>query len=334
MSVVVHRLGMNAISRRQKPIGPSAASMNGRRRPSGVWNESLQGPMTGESSRANTPSAPRTRPISVPDSVKRCNRGGRYAAVVVIENASPKAPDPRIQKRLLLTDSERRAPSAVTCVTRSDLGGFAIGGQAATDDLYHRLLGAGDRLVAVLELAEHPARQDLFERTVEDVAGHARVEVGTELSLLLPPHDDPLEPGKRRVDLDDALLQMRAARHFAHEHPHEVGIAPPRTQEDLRNAGQPVACALVRLLDGAHCIEHVPPRLAEDRLEQLLLGAEVVVQQAVGNTRLFENEPTLVLLACRTVSQRCECSGSVVASGATRLAGGRLHALPARPLCQ
>ena len=125
--------------------------------------------------------------------------------------------------------------------------------------------------------------------------------------------------GKRRVDLDDALLQMRAARHFAHEHAHEVGIAPPRTQEDLRNAGQPVARALVGLLDGAHRIEHVPPRLAEDRLEQLLLGAEVVVQQAVRDACLFgdvtdargvvalarehahgrvENEPTLVLLAC------------------------------------
>src|ERR1700675_3305208 len=131
MSVVVQRFGMNAISRRQKPIGPIAASMNGRRRPSGVWNESLQGPMTGESRSANTPSAPRTRPISVPDSVKRWSSGGKYAAVVVIENARPKAPDPRIQKRLLLTELERRAASAVTCVTESDLGDFAIGGETA-----------------------------------------------------------------------------------------------------------------------------------------------------------------------------------------------------------
>ena len=99
-------------------MGPSAASKNGRRRPSGVWNESLQGPMTGESKSANTPSAPRTRPISVPDSVKRCSSGGKYAAVVVIENASPNAPDPRIQKRLRRRDCERAAASAVSCVTR------------------------------------------------------------------------------------------------------------------------------------------------------------------------------------------------------------------------
>ena len=51
---------MNGIRSRQKPSGPSAASMNGRRRPSGVWNESLQGPITGDTHRAKTPSAPST----------------------------------------------------------------------------------------------------------------------------------------------------------------------------------------------------------------------------------------------------------------------------------
>jgi len=112
---------------------------------------------------------------------------------------------------------------------------------------------------------------------------------------------------------------MRAAGHFTHEHAHEVGIATPRTEKDLRNAGQSVTCTLVGLLDCAHGIEHVPPRLAKDRLEQLLLGAKVVVQQAVRDACLFcdvtdargvvalvrkhahrrvENEPALVLLAC------------------------------------
>ena len=62
---------MKGISSRQNPIGPSAASMKGRRRPSGVWKPSLQGPITGESSNAKRPSAPSTRPISVPDDVKR-----------------------------------------------------------------------------------------------------------------------------------------------------------------------------------------------------------------------------------------------------------------------
>src|SRR6476619_820067 len=245
--------------------------------------------MTGESSRANTPSAPRTRPISVPDSVKRCNSGGKYAAVVVIENARPKAPDPRIQKRLLLTESERRAASAVTCVTESALGDFAIGGETAADDFDHRLLGSSDRLVAVLQLSEHPAGQDLLERAVEDVARHTRVEVGAELALMLSVRDDPLETCEGRVDLFDAFLQMRAAGHFTHEHTHEIGIAPPRSQQDLRDDGEPVPCALVGLLDGAHRIEHVPPGLAKDGLEQLFLGAEVVIQQAVRNAGLLRD---------------------------------------------
>ena len=94
MRVVVHRFGMNAISARQKPIGPSAASMNGRRRPSGVWKVSLQGPITTGSVNAKMPSAASTAAIIVRESVKRPSRGGRYAAVVVIEKASPKAPSP------------------------------------------------------------------------------------------------------------------------------------------------------------------------------------------------------------------------------------------------
>ena len=37
---------MKATSARQNPSGPSATSMNGRRLPIGVWNVSLQGPIT------------------------------------------------------------------------------------------------------------------------------------------------------------------------------------------------------------------------------------------------------------------------------------------------
>jgi hypothetical protein len=68
---------MNGISRRQNPSGSRATSMNGRRRPIGVWNESLQGPMMGESMSAKIPSAPRIAPMSPPEFVKRCSSGGR-----------------------------------------------------------------------------------------------------------------------------------------------------------------------------------------------------------------------------------------------------------------
>ena len=88
---------MNAISARQNPIGPSATSMNGRRRPSGVWKVSLHGPITSGSVSANSPSAASTSAISVAESVNLPSSGGRYAAVVVSENASPKAPRPSVQ---------------------------------------------------------------------------------------------------------------------------------------------------------------------------------------------------------------------------------------------
>ncbi len=69
--------GMNARIARQKPIGPSAASMNGRRRPIGVLNVSLHGPITSGKASAKTPSAASTAAIIVFESVKRSSSGGR-----------------------------------------------------------------------------------------------------------------------------------------------------------------------------------------------------------------------------------------------------------------
>ena len=68
---------MNAISARQKPIGRTATSMNGRRRPSGVWNVSLQGPITSGNVSANSPSAASTTPISEVEPVYCPRTGGR-----------------------------------------------------------------------------------------------------------------------------------------------------------------------------------------------------------------------------------------------------------------
>ena len=69
--------------------------MNGRRRPSGVWNVSLHGPITSGRVSAKKPSAASTSPTSVVESVYRPRIGGRYAAVVVSAQASPSAPAPR-----------------------------------------------------------------------------------------------------------------------------------------------------------------------------------------------------------------------------------------------
>ena len=87
---------MKATSARQKPSGASATSMNGRLRPRGVWNVSLQGPVTSGSVKAKSPSDPRTTAISARESVNWPSSGGRYAEVAVSESARPNAPRPSV----------------------------------------------------------------------------------------------------------------------------------------------------------------------------------------------------------------------------------------------
>ena len=89
---------MNGISSRQKPSGPSAASMNGRRRPSGVWNESLQGPITGDTHSANTPfgaeheADQRARVGELVEERRQVGRRGRDREREA-ERAEPQVPD-------------------------------------------------------------------------------------------------------------------------------------------------------------------------------------------------------------------------------------------------
>ena len=87
---------MNAIKARQKPIGPTATSMNGRRLPSGVWNVSLHGPITSGSVNAKTPSAASTAPISEVEPVycaehRRQVSGGRRQRPGEAERADARA---------------------------------------------------------------------------------------------------------------------------------------------------------------------------------------------------------------------------------------------------
>ena len=68
---------MNAISARQNASPGTATSMNGLRRPIGVRNVSLHGPITSGTVSANAPSAATMAAISVRESVNFASRGGR-----------------------------------------------------------------------------------------------------------------------------------------------------------------------------------------------------------------------------------------------------------------
>ena len=113
-------------------IGPRATSMNGRRRPSGVWKVSLQGPITSGSVSAKAPSAASTSPTSVVESVYCSRIGGRYAAVVVSAQARPSAPDPSARTfHRVVSDGDSRPR------------------EPREDEVGDCALGTGDLLVAV-----------------------------------------------------------------------------------------------------------------------------------------------------------------------------------------
>src|SRR4249920_65290 len=178
MSAIVHRLGMKASRARRNASGPTAAAMNGRRRPRGVWKSSLQGPITSGSVRATTPSEASTSAISVVELVNSPSSGGRYAAVVVSDQARPSAPTPR--------------RSDVRAADRSDGDGGA-GGETTADDVDDRALCTRHLLVTVGQLPQHPARENLLQASVENPARQARVHVRPEDALRLTPLDHALD---------------------------------------------------------------------------------------------------------------------------------------------
>src|SRR5215218_38724 len=161
---------MNATSARQKPIGPSATSMKGRRRPSGVWKVSDHGPITGESASANRPSEPSTSAISVPESVKRPSRTCRYV-VVVIANARPNAPSP--------SDHASPRRSGTASARRYAL---PVGRESSADHLHDGVDRTLDVVGSAGEASEHPPREDLLERPVQDPGHEPRIGVGTDLT--------------------------------------------------------------------------------------------------------------------------------------------------------
>ena len=185
----------------------------------------------------------------------------------MIEKASPNAPSPSNQMR------ERFDVIAAP----------ALG----VHERHDRALGERDLVVAVGKLAEHPASEDLLDRAVEDPARESCVDVRAKLPGRLAARDDALEGGEDLADLVHALLHPRAARHLAYEHADEIGLAPPRPQAGSPSPDGAAPLPAPRFLDVADRLQQVRPRLAEDRLEDVLLRGEVVVDEPVRDACLL-----------------------------------------------
>src|SRR5581483_6179383 len=174
---------MNPTSARQKPSAGNAATMNGRRLPIGVRNVSLHGPMTSGTLRANRPSAATIAEISVRESVNRASSGGRYAAVVEIENASPKAPSPSVHTSggrrtpgsLPIAPNGRTALSIAGCLARARHRGSAE--PERRRQLGERLDSPGGLRIAadpVDEHRAHPDRDRALDIVLDGVSHHRR----------------------------------------------------------------------------------------------------------------------------------------------------------------
>jgi alpha-methylacyl-CoA racemase len=143
------------------------------------------------------------------------------------------------------------------------------------------VLGSLDLCVSTRQLAEHPAGQQLVDAAVEHDGGERRIEVGAELSTRLPALNDATNRLDRFHEVADPLLHFGAARNFAHENAHDVGLMPPGPQDDRGDVAQLVLRGIAGLLDRVDALDEQAPVLAEDRLEDFVLRREVVVQQAV-----------------------------------------------------
>src|SRR4029079_2554052 len=114
----------------------------------------------------------------------------------------------------------------------------------------------------------------------------ARIEIGPQLALFLAMDDDPLEGCEGVLDLLHLASQLRAAGNFADEDADEIGIGLPRAQHDPGYRLELFARRNPRALDLLDRVQHPRPGTAKDRLQQLFLGAEVVVHKAVRDPRL------------------------------------------------
>ena len=220
--------------------------MNGRRRPSGVWNVSLQGPITTGSVSANRPSAreherdQRRRVGEVAEERRQVRgRGGEREGEA--EGAEAEDPDEAAARPL---EDDARAPSGGRRRhARLDRGGRGRDREPPADDVHDGALRRGH--ARACELAEQPAGHDLLERAVEDRTPRA-ARRGPAAARRAPARRATIRSIASNACAISAISLLRAAGSagdLAHEHAHEVGVARPRAEHDRPDLAQLLARA-------------------------------------------------------------------------------------------
>ncbi len=143
------------------------------------------------------------------------------------------------------------------------------------------------RLLLGRQAPEHPAGQQLVDRAVDDGRSEGRIDVLAELAALDAAGDHALQRVDRQRELADPLGQLRAAAELLDHDPDDVRQMEPGAQHDRRDVTELVRRRLVGLLHALDPRDEEVPVLVEDRLEHLVLGLEVVVEEPVGDARLL-----------------------------------------------
>ena len=129
--------------------------------------------------------------------------------------------------------------------------------------------------------------EDLLERAVDRPRSERGVAVGAHVAALARGFDHAGERAEHAADLVDRLAHLRRPRDLAHEHADQLRRHEPRAEIDPREPPQLLAERRARRLDPLRLRDEQLPRVAEDRLEHLVLRAEVVVEQPVRDARLL-----------------------------------------------
>jgi hypothetical protein len=185
-------------------------------------------------------------------------------------------------------------------------------------ELDGRALGACHVVLAVGKLTEHPPGEHLLEPAVEEPAREARIEIPPERTGRLPLLDDPLHDRERLAHLVDAIAELVAARDLANHDGDERRVVAPRPKKDLRDALELLVRRLVGELDSTEARDELTPVLAEDRLENVVLRREVVVEEAVRHAGVLGDVPH---------------AGAVVAAIGEHTDRGVEDELPLLPVC-
>ena len=98
--------------------------------------------------------------------------------------------------------------------------------------------------------------------------------------------DYALNDRKRLAHLRHLALELLAARDLADHDRDEIRVVAPGPEQDLRDPLELLGRRLVRPLHAAEAFDELTPVLAEDRVQHLFLGREVVVEEPVRDARL------------------------------------------------